>query len=101
MKIRVVISDNAKAQLAEQIAYIRDRNPQAAREQKAKISKSVNSLRQSPRLGKPGRVENTRELVIYSTPYILIYELEAACINILNIYHGSTSWTETEEGEEE
>ena len=46
--------------------YIAQENPDAARRVADRIVKTVSRLAQHPRLGKPGRVDGTRELVIPS-----------------------------------
>jgi toxin ParE1/3/4 len=97
--MRVVISDTAKAEIAGQIAYIRERNPDAARQQRERISRAVARLRQMPRIGKPGRLENTRELLVTGTPFILIYEIAGDRIDIIHILHGRQQWPPQEDDE--
>jgi toxin ParE1/3/4 len=99
--MRVVISDTAKAEIAEQIAYIRERNPDAARRQRERISRAVALLRETPGLGgRPGRMEGTRELVISGTPFILIFEASATRIDIIHVLHGRQQWPPQEADEE-
>lgn len=91
--MRVVISDTAKAEIARQIAYIRERNPDAARQQRERISRAVALLRGTPGLGgRPGRMEGTRELVISGTPFILVFEISAGRIDITHVVHGRQQW---------
>jgi toxin ParE1/3/4 len=51
-------------------------------------------------MGKPGRVEHTRELTIGGTPFIVIYRVNAARVEILHLYHGRQNWQAESEGEE-
>ena len=92
--MRVVVSDTAKAELARQIATIRSLDPEAARRQKARISQAVARLRDFPRMGKPGRIEGTRELVIANTPFLIVYDENPTRIEILHILHGRQNWPE-------
>ena len=49
-------------------------------------------LQDNPRLGHPGRVADTRELVVPEYPtYIIVYELHGSRIHILAVMHGGNS----------
>ena len=100
--MRVVISDAAKAEIADKLRYTRERNPDAARRQRERISRAVARLRLSPRAGKPGRMEGTRELVITRTPFVLIYEIDdvAERLDITHVLHGAQQWPPTEDDED-
>jgi plasmid stabilization system protein ParE len=43
-------------------------------------------------MGRPGRVPDTRELVISGTPYIVAYQVQGKVITILRILHSSRRW---------
>jgi toxin ParE1/3/4 len=45
-----------------------------------------------PYLGRSGRVEGTRELVIVHTPFIVVYRLRHDQAEILGILHGARKW---------
>ena len=98
--MRVIISNTAKGEIARQIAYIQARNPEAARTQRARISQAVALLRDTPKLGRPGRVAGTRELVIAGTPFLLIYTIGDNRLEILHVKHGRQQWPPEEEEEE-
>lgn len=55
------------------------------------IYQAIQALRTHPRMGRSGRVEGTRELVVPSTPYLVIYRLdsERETVQITNILHGA------------
>ncbi len=57
-----------------------------------RIEAEVERLARFPEIGRPGRVEGTRELVITGTPYIAAYSLAGARILILRILHGAQQW---------
>jgi hypothetical protein len=42
--------------------------------------------------GRPGRVENTRELLVQTLPYIVVYRVFEKRLLILNIVHGAQRW---------
>lgn len=76
------------------IARIRDDNPAAARRVADRIKLRISRLRSMPRMGRPGRVADTRELVITDTPYVVIYEVVGSRddIVVLRILHGARAW---------
>lgn len=72
--------------------YTAERDPTAARRLVSKIRLSINNLAKQPAMGRPGRVEGTRELVIIGTPYIVVYRLKSGRIEILRVLHSSQRW---------
>jgi toxin ParE1/3/4 len=70
-------------------SYILKENPQAAQEVILKIQVAASQLENYPFMGRPGRVEGTRELVISSTPYIVIYRIKEESVEILRVLHTS------------
>jgi len=74
--VRIVWLRAAELNLEEQLEYIRERNPPAADRLADKIATTVARLADHPRRGRPGRVAGTRELVVPSTPYIVVYMVE-------------------------
>jgi toxin ParE1/3/4 len=49
-------------------------------------------LLENPKLGAPGRVPGTRELVIPKTSYIVPYRVRGSKIEIARVYHESRRW---------
>ena len=47
-----------------------------------------------PRAGRQGRLKNTRELVIDSVPFIVIYRenISTNCIEVLRVLHDAQQW---------
>ena len=43
-------------------------------------------------MGRPGRIEGTRELVISRTPYIAAYRIAGDTVRILRLLHGAQQW---------
>jgi len=73
-------------------AYIAQENPRAARQTVIKIKKKVSLLSEQPGIGRPGRVPNTKELIIDHTPFILPYRVRDNKIEILRVLHASRRW---------
>ena len=50
-------------------------------------------LHEQPKMGRPGRIKGTRELVISSAPVIAVYRLKGTQrIEVLRMLHGSQRW---------
>jgi addiction module RelE/StbE family toxin len=64
--------------------YIAEHNPRAAERLWARILNAVERLAARPGLGRPGRVEGTRELVVPRTPYIVAYTVIGDQVMILS-----------------
>ena len=76
---------------AEAESIARD-NPAAANRVVQKIRATVNLLAEQPALGRPGRVPNTRELVISGTPYLAPYRVRSQVIDLLRVLHAARQW---------
>jgi len=57
-----------------------------------RILESVNSLQQSPNLGRPGRKRSTRELVLSDSPILAVYRIRENVIENVRILHGAQRW---------
>lgn len=72
--------------------YIAAHNPDAAARIFAAILSAVRRLADHPSLGRPGRVERTRELVVVGTPYVVVYTVIGASVNVIAVQHGARKW---------
>ena len=90
--MRVAFADRALNDLEALRDYIAADNPVAAREQVQKILAQVRVLEHQPKLGRPGRVQDTRELVISGTRYIAAYFVDTDIVRILAVIHSSMRW---------
>ena len=75
-----------------QLDYIAHDNPLAAVAQGDRIEEQVDQLLQHPNMGRPGRKQGTRELVISRTPFIVVYRIKGVRIELLRLLHGSQKW---------
>ena len=74
-------------------AYIAEHDPAAAKRVVLHILYCVEHLlAENPKLGAPGRVPGTRELVIPKTPYIVPYRVRHFNIEIARVYHSARRW---------
>lgn len=67
-------------------------DPRAALAVDDRIASASRRLINFPNSGRPGRVENTRELVITRTAYIAPYRIEGNVVRILRVIHGARIW---------
>ncbi len=93
-EVRLAWTANAKTDLDEIFAFIVRQDQRAAASILDKIEDTVAVLLEQPKLGRPGRVHNTRELVVVGTPYIVVYDLDEpkSLIQILTVRHGARDW---------
>jgi toxin ParE1/3/4 len=82
----------ASANLMAIAEYIAQDNQTAAYTVHGAILRQVGRLAEHPRIGRPGRVEGTRELVISGTPYIVAYRVAGQAVTILRVLHGAQQW---------
>jgi toxin ParE1/3/4 len=76
-------------------AYIAEHNPASAKRVALHILHCVELLlSENPKLGAPGRVPGTRELVIPKTAYVVPYRVRGSTIEIVRVYHSSRRWPE-------
>lgn len=90
--MKLVWSAFALADRDEIFDYIEADNPRAAVEIDEHIQEQVERLLQFPEIGRFGRAEGTRELVVSRTPYIAAYRIDGQLILVLRILHGARRW---------
>jgi toxin ParE1/3/4 len=89
MKILWLVA--AERDLVALTDFIAEDNPRTAVKIFHTILLTVDKLASYPDLGRAGRIEHTRELVIPHLPYIIVYTF-AEEIRILAIIHTSRKW---------
>jgi len=73
--------------------FISDRaDPATARRVAISIFESLALLTQFPQRGRAGRKTGTRELVFSNSPYLAIYRVKSAAVEILRILQGAQKW---------
>ena len=75
-----------------QLDCIAQDNPLAAISQGDRIDEQVDILLQQPQIGRQGRKQGTRELVISRTPFIVVSRINGQRIELLRLLHGSQKW---------
>ena len=72
--------------------YVAAENPRAAIALDELIGAKAAALARHPELGRPGRVPNTRELVVHRN-YPLVYDIaEGKLVRVLRVLHAARQW---------
>ncbi len=94
--MKVAYTPVAKADLRQLHDYIGRDSPVAARRMVALIREAIEQrLVDFPKMGRPGRVDGTRELSLAGTPYFIDYRLDQGQIDVLAVLHGRREWPES------
>ena len=72
--------------------HIAKDNPNAAGREVARVIEAVENLSKMSALGRPGRVPDTRELVI--SQYFIAYRGREGWVEILRVLHHAQRWPE-------
>jgi toxin ParE1/3/4 len=92
MKLRW--SRRAVRRLASIHDYIAKDSPAAAERVAAAIVETALRLERFPLIGRVGRIEGTREMVVPGLPYILPYRVVEDVVQIASVIHTSRKWPE-------
>ncbi len=85
--MRVVLSPQAIEDIDATYAYIAQDDPARADDIMARILDAAQSLATFPGRGRPGQVEDTRELLVKRLPYTVVYTVRDGQVYVLGIYH--------------
>jgi addiction module RelE/StbE family toxin len=88
----VPILNSTKIKQIDVLQRIAEDNPKAARTLLNEIKERAVLLQDNPLLGRLGRIEDTRELVLTGTSFILPYRVKDLQIQILAVLHGAKQW---------
>jgi toxin ParE1/3/4 len=85
-------TEQAATDLERITDYLFQNAPDRAAEQVRAIYNAPSALLTFPYRGRPGKKEGTRELVVPSLPYIVVYQVSGDAIHIARILHGAQKW---------
>jgi len=71
------------------VQHIQTDNPTTAARTAKTLYDGCVGLQKFPRIGRRGRVQGTRELVIPGLPYVVVYKVGDEVVEVLRIYHGA------------
>jgi len=87
--MRVRWTPPAVADLQSISEYLREHHPKYRQPTMRKMYEKIRALKDMPYLGRPGRIEGTRELLFPPLPYVAVYRVHNESIEIWRIYHTS------------
>ncbi|OWV61301.1 addiction module toxin RelE [Rhizobium sp. N122] len=92
--MKLVWRAKAQSDGKEAIQFIADQNVVAAISQLDEIERQTDLLIDQPEIGRPGRINGTRELVISRTSFVVIYRIRqnVSQVEILRLLHGARQW---------
>ena len=85
-------TDEAASDLEQITDYLFQNAPDRAAELVRGIYNAPAALLAFPYRGRAGKKEGTRELVLSSLPYIVVYQITGEVIHIVRILHGAQKW---------
>ena len=58
-----------------------------------KLYEKIRALKETPNIGKPGRIEGTREILFSPMPYVAVYRVHDQAVEVWRIWHTAQSRT--------
>ncbi|MET3889908.1 toxin ParE1/3/4 [Bosea sp. OAE506] len=90
--MKIVWTRRALREIDQAFAFVARDSPAAASAMVAAMEARAAVLAEHPEIGRPGRMDGTRELVLSGLPYILPYRVRDGRIEILAVFHISRAW---------
>ena len=89
--MRVVWTPEALLDRGDIWDYIATDNPRAAARMDELFSDTAAKLADHPKLGRPGKIHGTRELIPHES-YRLVYEISGETVWVLALVHTARQW---------
>jgi toxin ParE1/3/4 len=89
--VRVIWTPEAQQDRADIWDYIAADNPRAAANMDELFSDAATRLMDHPKLGKAGKIPDTRELIPHAS-YRLVYEIDGETVWMLALVHTAKRW---------
>ena len=90
--MKIEWTETAQSHLLHLDSYLIERSPAGADRVVDRILEIVGSLDRFPLAGRPGRVAGTREMVVATTSYLVVYRIHNEAVHVLAIMHGAQRW---------
>lgn len=71
--------------------YLKEHQPHYRQPTMRRLYEKIRSLKETPYIGRPGRVEGTREMFFTPMPYVAVYRVQGETVEIWRIWHTSQS----------
>jgi addiction module RelE/StbE family toxin len=90
--LKIKLSRLALQDLQATKDYISQDKPSAAHAVIQRVMEAVENIVTFPSIGRPGRVPYTKELVVSSTPLIIVYQIRLDTLFIVRLIHTARKW---------
>jgi toxin ParE1/3/4 len=90
--VKIIWLTNARNDLKALRRYIACENPRIAAQIAKQVIDIVQHLADHPEMGHPGRIHNTRELIVSGTSYIIPYRVINNTVEVLRVLHAAMKW---------
>jgi len=87
--MRIRWTPPAAADLQTISDYLKENHPQYRQPTLRKMYQKIRALKNTPYVGRPGRIEGTRELFFLPLPYVAVYRVTQQAVEIWRVYHTS------------
>lgn len=88
--MKVIVTPDARGSIDAIYNYITLDSPAQAQRVQDRILAAAQSLSILPHRGRPGQVEDTREVLVKRLPYTLVYTVVGDTVYVLGVYHQHT-----------
>jgi toxin ParE1/3/4 len=85
--MRIRWTPAAAADLQHISDYLKEHHSNYRQATIRRLYETIRQLKSAPHLGKPGRVEGTREILFPPMPYVAVYRIREQSVEILRIWH--------------
>jgi toxin ParE1/3/4 len=85
-------TEEAAADLERIADYLFEHTPGRAPRLVRALYDAPSTLLTFPHRGRPGKKEGTRELVMSSLPYVVVYAVREETVFVVRILHGAQQW---------
>jgi len=87
--MRIRWTPAAAADLQSISDYLKEHHPQYRQPTMRKLYERIRALKDAPYLGRPGRIEGTREVLFPPLRYVAVYRVTEQSVEIWRIWHTS------------
>jgi plasmid stabilization system protein ParE len=92
LKLRITVQGHADLRALHR--FVEASDAAAADAALERVLDVMGMLQEMPRMGRPGRVVGTRELVVTGTAFLIAYEINNVEVRVLRVLHGRMQWPE-------
>jgi toxin ParE1/3/4 len=93
--VRITWARDAHQDVKAAADYVGKRDPGAARRLAKRLTGAAPTIASHPGIGRPGRIDGTREFFVSGTPYIVVFRPAHDRLEIVRVLHTSRLWPDS------